>query len=295
MKDPVKSRPFAAAAMDNVLNPEGFSGVVIQPSRGWGGLPLGEVWRFRELVFFLVWRDLKVRYRQSVLGALWIIIQPLVTMAVFSLIFNRFLGIDSGNDVPYPVFSYTALLPWMYFSNSLSRCSNSLVGNAALISKIYFPRLIVPLSAVLPGLVDFLIAFVILLGMLLYYGIWPGWAILTLPLLLLLAMITTLGVGLWLSALNVQYRDVQYITPFLIQVWMYATPIIYSTSRIPERWLWLYNLNPMVGVVQSFRRILLNDQSFGGVSWPSLAIALVILVSGLIYFRQTERIFADVV
>ncbi|MBN1259939.1 MAG: ABC transporter permease [Anaerolineae bacterium] len=281
--------------MDNVLNPEGFSGVVIQPSRGWGGLPLGEVWRFRELVFFLVWRDLKVRYRQSVLGALWIIIQPLVTMAVFSLIFNRFLGIDSGNDVPYPVFSYTALLPWMYFSNSLSRCSNSLVGNAALISKIYFPRLIVPLSAVLPGLVDFLIAFVILLGMLLYYGIWPGWAILTLPLLLLLAMITTLGVGLWLSALNVQYRDVQYITPFLIQVWMYATPIIYSTSRIPERWLWLYNLNPMVGVVQSFRRILLNDQSFGGVSWPSLAIALVILVSGLIYFRQTERIFADVV
>jgi lipopolysaccharide transport system permease protein len=269
--------------------------VVVEPSHGWIDIRFGEIWQYRELLFFLVWRDLKVRYKQSVLGALWIIIQPLVTMILFTLIFNRVLGVESERRIPYPVFSYSALLPWLYFSNSLTRCSTSLVNNKNLISKIYFPRLIIPISSVLPGLVDFAISFVVLLGMMFFFNVIPGIEILALPIVLLLAVLTSFGVGLWLTALNVQYRDVQYLVPFIVQAWMYASPIIYPITRIPERWQWLYNLYPMVGVVQSFLRVLLNEASFMGINWISILITLAILISGMVYFRRTEKIFADVI
>jgi lipopolysaccharide transport system permease protein len=269
--------------------------VVIEPSRGWLNLQLSALWDYRELVYFLVWRDLKVRYKQSVLGVSWIIIQPVVTMIVFTLVFNRFLGIGADSEIPYPIFTYVALLPWTYFAGSLNRGAIALVGNRGLISKIYFPRLVIPTANVLPGLVDFAIAFVVLLGMMAYYNFALTAQMLLLPLALLLAVVTALGVGLWLSALNVQYRDIQYVTPFLIQIWMYATPIIYPITSVPEQWRWLYSLNPMVSVVQGFRWALLSDASFDGINWASVVIALIILISGLIYFRRSERVFADVV
>ena len=269
--------------------------VVNEPTRGLPGLQLRELWLYRELLYFLVWRDIKVRYKQSVLGISWIVIQPFLTMVIFTVLFNKILGIGTDSEIPYPIFTYTALLPWTYFAGSLNRGSTSLVANRNLISKIYFPRLIIPVANTLPGLVDFCIAFVILLGMMVYYNIALTAQVLLLPLALLLAVLTVLGVGLWLSALNVQYRDIQYVTPFLIQIWMYATPIIYQITRIPEQWLWLYSLNPMVSVIQSFRWVLLGDTSFGGMNWASVVIVLLILVSGVIYFRRTERIFADVV
>lgn len=268
--------------------------LVIEPTRGLPSLPLRELWQYRELLYFLVWRDIKVRYKQSVLGILWIIIQPLATMVVFSLLFNQILGIGSDSEIPYPIFTYVALLPWTYFASTLNRGSTALVNNRNLISKIYFPRLIVPVANVLAGLVDFAIAFAILLGLMVYYDITPAGQIWLLPLALLLAVVTALGVVLWLSALNVQYRDVQYVAPFLVQIWMYATPIIYPATRIPAQWQWLYNLNPMVGVVQSFRWSLLGD-SLSGMNWASVVLALFVLVSGTIYFRRTEDKFADVV
>jgi len=253
------------------------------------------MWAFRELLYFLVWRDLKVRYKQSFLGAAWIIIQPLVTMFVFTLFFNRLLGVGSGSDLPYPIVTYAALLPWTYFANSLSRCSTSLVANKNLIAKIYFPRLLIPVSGVLPGLVDFGISFLLLIVMMVVYRIPPTVEIIFLPFALLLALITALGVGLWLSALHVQYRDVQYIAPFLIQIWMYATPIIYPISAIPIKWRWLYSLNPMVGVVQYFRRVLLGDPTFGGLNWISVLITILIFATGLLFFYRMQRTFADVI
>lgn len=268
---------------------------VIEPSHGLVNLPWRELWKFRELLFFLVWRDLKVRYKQSLLGIGWILLQPLLTMMVFTLFFNNLLGVGSGSDLPYPLVTYAALLPWTYFSTAVSRSSTSLVSNSHLVSKIYFPRLLIPVSYVLPGLVDFSVSFGLLLILMLYYRITPQLEILLLPLVLLLALMTALGVSLWLSALHVRYRDIQYLVPFLVQVWMYATPIIYSIQVIPERWRWLYSLNPMVGVVQVFRRVLLGDPSFGGINWISVVIAWVIFFSGLVYFRATERTFADVI
>lgn len=267
---------------------------VNEPTTGLSGLRLHELWQYRELLYFLVWRDIKVRYKQSVLGIIWIMIQPLVTMVVFTVLFNQILGIGSDSEIPYPIFAYAALLPWTYFAGTLSRGTTSLVNDRNLISKVYFPRLVMPFSNVLAGLVDFSIAFVVLLGMMAFYNITPTLNILFLPLALLLAVITALGIVLWVSALNLQYRDFQYITPFLIQIWMYATPIIYPASRIPEKWQWLYTLNPMVSVVESFRWILLGD-SFPGINWASIVLALILLISGIIYFRQTERIFADVI
>ncbi|HEY9709638.1 MAG TPA: ABC transporter permease [Oculatellaceae cyanobacterium] len=267
---------------------------VNEPTTGLSGLRLHELWQYRELLFFLVWRDIKVRYKQSVLGIIWIMIQPLVTMVVFTALFNQILGIGSDSEIPYPIFAYAALLPWTYFAGTLSRGTTSLVNDRNLISKVYFPRLVMPFSNVLAGLVDFSIAFVVFLGMMAFYNITPTLSILFLPLALLSAVITALGIVLWVSALNLQYRDFQYITPFLIQIWMYATPIIYPASRIPEKWQWLYNLNPMVGVVESFRWILLSDGS-PTINWVSVILSLVLLVSGVIYFRQTERIFADVI
>ncbi|KPL83996.1 phosphate ABC transporter permease [Thermanaerothrix daxensis] len=267
---------------------------IIRPSRGWAALDLRDLWLYRELVYFLTWRDLKVRYKQTLLGAAWAILQPFLTMVVFTIFFGNFAKVSS-EGLPYPVFSYTALLPWGLFAKALNDASRSLVGNSHMLTKIYFPRLILPLASVLSGVVDFGIAFLFLLGMMAYYGIYPTWGILILPVLLLLALVTALGVGLWLSALNVLYRDVGYALPFLTQLWMFVSPIIYSINTVPEQWRLLYALNPMTGVVQGFRWALLGSQTeqLGLILAISSGMALFILISGLFYFRRMERLFAD--
>jgi lipopolysaccharide transport system permease protein len=267
----------------------------IQPSRGWISLKLRELWEYHELLYFLTWRDIKVRYKQTVLGGAWAIIQPFFTMVIFSLFFGKLAKIPS-DGIPYPIFSFAALVPWTFFSNGLSQSSNSLVGSANLIKKVYFPRLVVPISSVVSGTIDFVIAFVVLLGMMLYYGILPTSNIIYLPSLLLLAFVTSLGVGLWLSAMNVQFRDVRYAVPFLVQAWMFASPIAYPSSLLSEPWRTIYGLNPMVGVVEGFRWALLGTNTAPGpiIAVSSLA-AIVILISGAYYFRRMERSFADVV
>lgn len=268
---------------------------VIRPSEGWISLNLAELWEYRELLYFFTWRDVKIRYKQTALGAAWAIIQPLFTMVVFSIFFGRLAGVPS-DDLPYPIFSYAALVPWTFFANALTQSSNSLVGNANLISKVYFPRLTVPIGSVLSGVVDFCIAFVVLLGMMAFYGIVPTAAVVWLPLLLLLALVTALGVGLWLSAINVRYRDVRYVVPFLVQFWLFSTPIAYPSSLLSEPWRSLYALNPMVGVVEGFRWALLGtDTSPGPLILVSGLAALTILASGTFYFRRMEAVFADVV
>jgi lipopolysaccharide transport system permease protein len=273
----------------------GVSVVFIRPPKGWASLELNELWEYRELVYFLIWRDIKVRYKQTVLGAAWAIIQPFFTMVVFSLFFGWLAKMPS-EGVPYPIFTYSALVPWMYFANALAQSSNSLVLDERMITKVYFPRLIIPMSSVMAGLLDFVIAFVVLVGMMLFYGITPTGAIWTLPLFVLLAAATALGVGLWLSALNVQYRDVRYAVPFLIQFWLFATPIAYPSSLVPERWRAIFGLNPMAGVVEGFRWALLGDgQTPGLLLIVSLLTTTVLLVSGLYYFRRMENTFADVV
>jgi lipopolysaccharide transport system permease protein len=267
----------------------------IRPSKGWVSLRLGELFEYRELLYFLVWRDIKVRYKQTALGASWAVIQPFFTMVVFSLFFGRLAKVPS-DGIPYPIFSFAALVPWTFFATSLTNSSNSLVGSANLIKKVYFPRLAIPIATVLSGLVDFAIAFVMLVLMMLWYGITPTLQALWLPFFLLLALVTSLGVGLWLSAMNVQYRDVKYVVPFLTQFWMFATPVAYPSSLLSGKWRPLFALNPMVGVVEGFRWSLLgthtNPRSIIAVS--SIA-ATVILVSGAFYFRRMERTFADVV
>ncbi len=268
---------------------------VIRPSSGWVPLKLRELWSYRELLYFLVWRDVKVRYKQTALGAAWAIIQPFFTMLVFSLFFGRLANIPSDN-IPYPLFSFAALVPWTFFANGLGQSSDSLVGNANLIKKVYFPRLVVPFAAVLSGVVDFALAFVVLLVMMLFYGRVPTINAIWLPLLLLLALITALGVGLWLSALNVEYRDVRYVVPFLTQFWLFATPIAYPSSLLSEPWRTLYGLNPMVGVVEGFRWALVGtDTAPGAIVLVSALAALAILISGSYYFRRMEQTFADVV
>lgn len=268
----------------------------IEPSSGWVGLKLRDLWAYRELLYFFVWRDIKVRYKQTVLGASWAIIQPLFTMAVFSLFFGHLAKLPS-DGVPYPIFAYAALVPWSFFANGLTQSSNSLVENANLIKKIYFPRLAIPVSTVLSGMLDFALAFLVLIGMMLYYGITPTVNVLWLPAFLLLALVTSLGVGLWISALNVQYRDFRYVVPFLTQFWLFATPVAYSSSLLKEPWQrTLYGLNPMVGVVSGFRWALLGTNSAPGpmVAASSVA-AVVILIGGAFYFRRMEKTFADVV
>lgn len=267
---------------------------LIRPSRGWAALDLRDLWLYRELIYFLTWRDLKVRYKQTLLGAAWAVLQPFLTMVVFTIFFGNFAKVSS-EGFPYPVFSYAALLPWGLFSKALNDASRSLVGNSHMITKIYFPRLILPLSSVLSGVVDFGIAFLFLLGMMAFYGLYPTWGILLLPLLLLLALVTALGVGLWLSALNVLYRDVGYALPFLTQLWMFISPIIYSINTVPKQWRLVYALNPMTGVVQGFRWALLGSQTeqLGLILAISSATAIVMLISGLFYFRRMERLFAD--
>ena len=268
---------------------------VIEPSRGWVAIRLDELWEYRELLYFLVWRDIKVRYKQTVLGAVWAIIQPFFTMVVFSLFFGRLAKVPS-DGIPYPIFSYAGLLPWTFFANSLAMSSSSVVGSALLISKVYFPRLVVPLSSVLAGLLDLAIAFVLLVAMMLYYGMAPTAAIVWLPAFVLLALVTALGVGLWLSALNVQYRDIRYAVPFLTQFWMFASPVAYPSSLLPEPWRTLYGLNPMVGVLDGFRWALLDTSSAPGPMLAvSVVVAIAVFISGAFYFRRMEAAFADVV
>jgi lipopolysaccharide transport system permease protein len=269
--------------------------VVITPSRGWVALRLGELWDYRELLYFLTWRDIKVRYKQTVLGALWAIVQPVLTMVVFSIVFGRLAGIPS-DGLPYPLFAFCALLPWQLFAHALTESGNSLVGSQNLITKVYFPRLVIPLAAVVVGLVDFGVAFSVLLGMLAWYGVVPPVTAVMLPLFVLLALATALGVGLWLSALNVQYRDVRYTIPFLTQFWLFITPVAYPASLIPEPWRPVYALNPMVGVVEGFRWALLGRGQGPGLALAvSVGVTLLLLLTGLAYFRRMERTFADVV
>lgn len=267
----------------------------IEPSQGWTTLKLRELFEYRELLYFLIWRDIKVRYKQTVLGASWAIIQPLFTMVVFSIFFGKLAKIPS-DGVPYPIFSFAALVPWTFFANGLGQGANSLVSSSNLIKKVYFPRLAIPLASVLSGFVDFILAFLILLGMILYFGIVPTIHIVWLPALLLLALTTSLGVSLWLSAMNVQFRDVRYIVPFLTQFWMFATPIAYPSSLLSEPWRTLYGINPMVGVIEGFRWALLGTNSAPGpVIIVSSAVSVLLLLSGALYFRRMEKSFADVV
>ncbi|HEX6863398.1 MAG TPA: ABC transporter permease, partial [Thermoanaerobaculia bacterium] len=243
----------------------------IRPSRCWVALGLGELWEYRELLWFLVWRDVKVRYKQTALGAGWAILQPIATMVVFSLFFGRLAGMPS-DGLPYPIFSFAALVPWTFFSQGLAQSANSLVGSQNLITKVYFPRLSIPIATVLAGLVDFALAFLVLIVMMFAYGIFPGPEVLALPLLLLLALVTALGAGLWLSALNVQFRDVRYIVPFLTQLWLFLTPIAYPSSLLEEPWRTVYGLNPMAGVVEGFRWALLGTAQPPG---PMLAASVI--------------------
>jgi lipopolysaccharide transport system permease protein len=269
--------------------------IVIKPSSGWIALKLNELWEYRELLYFLAWRDIKVRYKQTALGAAWALIQPLFTMLVFSLFFGRLAKMPS-DGVPYPIFSLAALVPWTFFAYGLSQSANSLVTSSNLISKVYFPRLIIPIATVVSGAVDFLIAFALLIVMMLFYGIKPGLSILWLPFFLLLTFVTALGVGLWLAALNAEYRDIRYTVPFLTQFWMFATPIAYPSSLLHEPWRSVYGLNPMVGVVEGFRWALLGTGTRPGpMILASSFAALVILIGGAFYFRRMERVFADVI
>ncbi|MCP4420627.1 MAG: ABC transporter permease [Chloroflexi bacterium] len=277
------------------LNVSPISETVIEPTRGWVALKLKELWEYRELLYFFVWRDIKVRYKQTILGATWAIIQPFFTMVIFSLFFGNLAKVPS-DDIPYPIFSYAALVPWQFFANGLSQSSNSLVNNANMLKKIYFPRLAVPISAILSGAVDFILAFIVLMLMMLYYNITPTVNVLFLPLFLLLALVTSLGAGLWLSAMNVQFRDIRYTVPFIVQAWLFATPIAYPSSLLEEPWRTVYGINPMVGVVEGFRWALLGTETAPGpiIIVSSLA-ALILLVSGAFYFRRMEKTFADVV
>ncbi|MEP6714102.1 MAG: ABC transporter permease [Terriglobia bacterium] len=264
------------------------------PTRGFLKLNLSEVWLYRELLYFLVWRDIKVRYKQTALGAAWAVLQPVMTMIVFSIFFGRLAKVPS-DGIPYPVFAYTALLPWQLFAFALTESSNSLVGSQNLITKVYFPRLVIPLASVLAGLVDFAISFVVLLILMAIYGIRPTVAVVWLPLFVLLALASALSVGLWFSALNVKYRDVRYTIPFLTQIWMFATPVAYSSTLVPPEWRAWLGLNPMAGVVEGFRWALLGKATGPGLMlWISIVAVVLLLVGGLIYFRRMESTFADI-
>jgi homopolymeric O-antigen transport system permease protein len=269
--------------------------VIIEPLQGYVSFQLGELWEYRELLFFLVWRDVKVRYKQTLLGGAWAILQPLLTMIVFSVIFGYLARLPS-DGAPYPIFTYTALLPWQLFAHALTQSSNSLVMNRQLITKVYFPRLVIPIAAVMAGLVDFGIGFIVLLGMMFYYGMMPTLASLAIPLFLFQTVATALAAGLWLAALNVRYRDVQYTLPFLTQFWLFITPVAYSTSLVPERWRVFFGLNPMTGVVEGFRWALLGKSDDVGVLvFVSAVMVVGLLLGGLVYFRRMEGEFADVV
>lgn len=266
----------------------------LRPSRSWLALDLGELWTYRELIYFMTWRDIKVRYKQTALGVAWAVIQPLLTVLVFTIVFERLLKVSSGG-IPYPIFAYSAILPWQLFQGALQRASMSVVTNANLLSKVYFPRLIIPVSAVLASVVDFAIQFLVLLGMMIAFKVTPTWSILWLPLLMALALLTALAVGLWLSALNVQYRDISHMIPVLIQIWMYASPVAYPIENFGAKWRPLVGLNPMAGVIQGFRWALLGTNPPDTLFIISIAMVLLLFVSGLIYFKHMERTFADTI
>ena len=283
------------ATRETPAEPPADQHFVIEPTPGWAPLRLGELWAYRELLYFLVWRDLKSRYKQTSLGVAWAVLQPLLTMVVFSVFFGRLAGVPS-EGVPYPVFTYTALLPWQLFSYALTESGNSLVTNRDLLTKVWFPRLLIPVSTVLAGLADFALAFIVLLGMMAYFGIVPTAAVIFLPAFVALACLTALAAGLWLAALNVQYRDVRYTLPFLTQFWLIATPIAYPASLVPDAWRPLYGLNPMVGVVEGFRWAMLGrGEALDPSVLVSVLVVLLLLTGGLFYFRRMERTFADII
>jgi lipopolysaccharide transport system permease protein len=269
--------------------------VTIRPSRGWASLGLAELWEYRELLYFLAWRDVKVRYKQTAIGATWAVLQPLLTMAVFTAVFGKFARIPS-DGLPYPIFAYSALLPWNFFSGALTRSVSSVVGSANLITKVYFPRLTIPIAATVAGAVDFAVAFVVLLGMMLWFRISPTWGVVVLPFFLLLALAAALAAGLWFSALNVKYRDVGHAIPVVVQLWMFASPLFYPVSLVPAKWRLLYSLNPMVGVIEGFRWALLGkarpDLVLLGIG---VVVVALLLLTGVAYFRRTERAFGDVI
>jgi lipopolysaccharide transport system permease protein len=274
--------------------------IILRPSKGWSALNLRDLWVYRELVYFLTWRDIIVRYKQTVLGAAWAIINPLVNMIVLEIVFGKFAGMETEGGLPGPIFRYAAVLPWVLFSSALGSAGRSMLTNRSMITKIYFPRLIIPLSSVLGGVLDFLISFTVLLGMMLYWDVTPTFSLLILPLIILLALVTALGVGLWLSALNVLYRDVGYVLPVLTQLLLFISPVGYSSSSVSQRWQFIYALNPMVGVIESFRWAVLGTVPSEGLSlWITVAIsatvAVFLLITGLFYFRRMERSFADMV
>ena len=269
--------------------------IVIEAGRTWWRLGLRDIWKYHELLYFLVWRDLKVRYKQTFIGASWAIFQPAMAMIIFTVVFGNLAKIPS-DGLPYAVFAYTGLLPWTYFSQALSRSGTGLVSNAHLITKVYFPRLIIPLSDVITPAVDFVFAFVFLLGLIAWFGITPGWGLVTLPLFFFMAMITALAVGLWLSPLNVRYRDIGLTIPFLTQFWMFASPVVYPVSLVPDSWRWLYGLNPMVGVIEGFRWGLLGKANLdAGLILISAGVVLLLFIGGLVFFTRMERDFADVI
>jgi len=271
----------------------------LKPPKGLASLNLRDLWEYRELIYFLTWRDVKVRYKQTLLGFTWVILQPVINMVVFTILFGELLNVPTGG-IPYPIFSFAALLPWTYFATSLTRSSTTLVGSANLISKVYFPRMVIPISGVISGFIDFGISFVILIVMMLVYKIIPTWNLLLLPILLILAMLTALGFGLWLSALNVRFRDINHLVPFIIEIWKYVTPVIYGSTLIPEKYRFILGLNPLTGVVEGFRWAILGGkyvETFnpGPLFALSIMIAFVVLISGIIFFRNTERTFADII
>ncbi len=287
-KIPSENKTQSKAQLNNRI-------VRIKPSSGLVSLKLNELWEYRELLYFLTWRDIKVRYKQTLLGAGWAVIQPFFTMVVFSLFFGKLAKMPSDN-VPYPIFSFAALVPWTFFSNGMGQASNSLVGSANLITKVYFPRLAIPLASVLVGAVDFTLSFAVLIGMMFYFGLTPTLNIVWLPLLIVLVIVTSLGIALWLSALNVKFRDVRYVIPFLTQIWMFATPIAYPSSLLKQPWNTVYGINPMVGVVEGFRWALLGTKTAPGLMViVSAAMSVLLLVTGAIYFRSMEKTFADLV
>lgn len=281
----------------NIATPQGDSlrTIRIQPRRRLRVLDFQSLWEYRELLYFFCWRDIKVRYKQTVLGATWALLQPFMTMLIFSVIFGHFAKMPS-EGVPYPIFAYCGLLPWQLFALALSETSNSLVGNAHLITKVYFPRVLVPIAGLLAGLVDFAIAFVLLIAMMIYYRIPVHATVLVIPALLLFAIVTSLGIGLWLSALSVKYRDVRHILPFITQFWLYATPVAYPSSLIPHKWRFLMGLNPMSGVVEGFRWALLGTAQIDfRLMAVSIVSVLILLAGGLVYFDRMESTFADLV
>ena len=268
--------------------------IIIRPPRKWVPIDFKELWQYHELLYFFTWRDVKVRYKQTGLGFAWAIIQPLFMMVVFSVFFGRLAGIPS-EGVPYPLFNLAALLPWTIFAEGLTRSTTGMVTNANIMTKVYFPRLIMPISGVLSPLVDFAAAFSILVVMMAFYGFVPGWNLVFLPVFIIFAVITSLAVGLWLSALNVKYRDFQYTLPFIIQFWLFASPVVYPSTLLPESIRWLYGLNPMAGVIEGFRWALLGTTPPSALIGVSLAIVIVLLVGGVFYFRKMEQYFADIV